>query len=319
MDKHPEFPKPPPSIKDKEPSSGAGSSSQISQDEGTGQGGGGSTRPSGSSQAPTRDPTQNKNTFRPSDNLGGQSSMHSLDKNISREDIVGSYTNDGDFRATPPVLLRDPTRVEVLNLSEDDARTTFYSLCNLDRTSVVDDLIASLGSRPLLIILLASSIGENDWDEQMLLRMWGDNRTSALKDIVGSSFRYPTVQSLGTAALDILEVIATSPGGVKESMLDTIFPGIPGVRKSVAVLCDLSLLFREDGFVKTLSPLRFHFLDSVQTVVHTTENDTTYSRITDETTGSGAHNQAAGEDSSSIPCNMAMPCPFFHFISTVLE
>ena len=218
-------------------------------------------------------------------------------------------------------------RVEVLTLSEDGARDAFYSLCNLDRSPVVDNLIARLDFHPLSIGLLASYIRENGWDEEMLLKAWVDDQGSALqtnyyqslKDAVEPSLRSPTIQDLGTAVRDALEAIAVLPGGVRESALDRMFPEIVGVGKVVAVLCDLSLLYRKDGFLNMLSPFRFYFLESMQPVVYTTENDTTHNHITDEATRSDAHNQTAGEDSSSIPCNMAMPCPFFHFISTVPE
>ena len=65
-------------------------------------------------------------------------------------------------------------RIEVPTLSEDGARETFYSRCDLDRSSAVDELIASLDFHPLSIDLLARSVCENDWDATSLLQAWDD-------------------------------------------------------------------------------------------------------------------------------------------------
>jgi len=180
-------------------------------------------------------------------------------------------------------------RVEIPTLSEDGARDTFYSLCNLERSSAVDDLIARLDFHPLSINLLASFVRENDWNESMLLRVWDDDQTSLPKtsyyrrfeDAVESSFRSPTIKGLGIVARDVLEAIAASPGGVKESMLDSTFSEITGIGGVVAVFCKLSLLYHEDEFVRVPSPFRFYFMKSIQTAVYTTGSDTAHDQPTD--------------------------------------
>ena len=159
-------------------------------------------------------------------------------------------------------------RVEVPTLSGSDARDAFYGLCHLGRSSVIDDLIARLDFHPLSIDLLASSVRENDWDESALLKAWDGGRAGALEtryrrvlgDAVELSFRSPTIQSLGTAAREVLKTIATFPCGVEECKLESAAPGITGVGVAVDVLCKFSLLYRQDGFVKMLSPFRFYFL-----------------------------------------------------------
>ena len=134
----------------------------------------------------------------------------------------------------------------------------------------MNGLIVKLDLHPLSIDLLARSVRENDWDEQMLLKALDDGETGVLKksyyqglkDAVELSFRSPTIQGLRTTARDTLEGIAAYPHGVEERRLENIFPGITGVGDAVDVLCKFFLVYRQDGFVKMLSPFRFYFLDS---------------------------------------------------------
>lgn len=151
-------------------------------------------------------------------------------------------------------------KVEVPTLSEDGARDTFYGLCNLERSLAVDNLIAKLDRHPLSINLLANSVRENNW-------AWDDDQTSALekhhrqtlRDVVEPVFRSPTIQKLGAAARSALTEIAAFPGGVEECKLESAFPRIVGIGEAVDVLCRFSLMYRQDGFVKMLSPFRFYF------------------------------------------------------------
>ena len=160
-------------------------------------------------------------------------------------------------------------RVEVPTLSEDGARDAFYGLCNLERSSKVDDLIAKLDCHPLSINLLANCVRENNW-------AWDDDQTSALekhhrqtlKDAVEPVFRSPTIQKLGAAARGTLAEIAAFPGGVEECKLEGAFPGIVGIGEAVDVLCKFSLMYRQDGFVKMLSPFRFYFAMSLKPADH---------------------------------------------------
>ena len=171
-------------------------------------------------------------------------------------------------------------RVDVPTLSERDARDAFYGICHLDRSPVVDNLIARLDFHPLAIDLFATAVRENWWDELTLLKVWdemalpkvwdGDQNgvlktqyQQILKGAVGPSFRSPTIQNMGATALEILGGIAASPRGIEERRLESTFPNITGVRVAVDVLCKFSLLYRQDGFVKMLSPFRFYFMDSI--------------------------------------------------------
>jgi len=162
-------------------------------------------------------------------------------------------------------------RVEVPTLSGGGAQGAFYGLCHLDRSHVVDNLLARLDFHPLSIDLLAAAVRENGWDELTLLKVWDDDQNSvlktqyhqSLKDAVEPSFCSPTIRNLGTTARETLEGIAAFPRGVEECRLESIFPSITGVAVAVDVLCRFSLLYRQDGFVKMLSPFRFYFLDSM--------------------------------------------------------
>ena len=162
-------------------------------------------------------------------------------------------------------------RIEVPAPSGRGGRDALYGLCNLGRSSVVDAIIAESAFHPPLIDLIATAVRENNWDESELLKAWNSDQTNSLKkayhrnleDAMKLSFRSPTVQNLGTVARDTLKAIAAYPEGVVEGKLEMIFPGIAGVGEVVAILCKFSLLYRQGGFVKMLSPFRSYFLDSM--------------------------------------------------------
>jgi hypothetical protein len=160
-------------------------------------------------------------------------------------------------------------RVEVPTLSGDAARDAFYGLSHLDRSPVVDDLLVKLDFHPLSIDLLATSVRENGWDESALLKAVDDGQEGVLKtqyyqhlkDAVERSFHSPTIRSLGHAARNALVAIAAFPRGVEETQLESVAPGMTGAGEAVDVLCKFSLVYRQDGSVKMLSPFRFYFLE----------------------------------------------------------
>ena len=170
-------------------------------------------------------------------------------------------------------------RVEVPTLSEDGAQDTFYDLCNLGRSSAVDTVIARLDFHPLFIDLLASFVRENDWDEAALLKAWGDDRTSALRnryyqklnDTIEPMLRSPTIQKLGATGRDVLEAIASFPSGLKEHDLKNIFHAVAGIGEVVDVLCKFSLVHRREGSVRMLSSFQFYFLESMLVLAETEE------------------------------------------------
>ena len=167
-------------------------------------------------------------------------------------------------------------RVEVPVLSEGGAQNIFYSLCNLGRSSAIDNIISKLDFHPLSIDLLASAVHENAWDEPMLLKAWDDDQTSSLrigyyqrlKEAIEPMLDSPKIKKLGTTALDVLELIAAFPSGVEEGRLQR---RIPGTEEAVDVLCKSSLIFRQDGFVKMFSPFQLYFLESMLQPTETEE------------------------------------------------
>ena len=170
-------------------------------------------------------------------------------------------------------------RIEVPTLSEDGAQDTFYDCCGLDRSPAINTLIARLDFHPLFIDLVASFVRENNWDELALLKAWGDDQTSMLrhryyqklKDTIEPMLCSPTIQKLGTTGRDVLEAIASFPSGAKEHELEKIFHKITGIGEVVDILCKFSLVHRQDGFVKMLSPFQFYFLESMPVSAETDE------------------------------------------------
>ena len=169
-------------------------------------------------------------------------------------------------------------RMEVPTLSADSARDLLHSCSSLGRSDAVDKLLAELDFHPLSIDLLASVARENYWDEATLLEAWNDGKTNILKasgcrsleDNINSILGTPTIQELGTTALETLQAIAAFPNGVEESKLEMMFPTIAGIGETAAELCKFSLVYRRDGFIKMLSPFRIYFLESMvlSNVIH---------------------------------------------------
>jgi hypothetical protein len=169
-------------------------------------------------------------------------------------------------------------RIEVPRPPEDGARDIFYTLCNLGRSPAMDTLVATLDFHPLSIELLARVICENNWDEQMLLEAWDDQTGvlktdyyQRLKDTIEPVLRSPRIQGLGTTARDVLEAIASFQSGLEERQLEGIFRGTCGIREVVDILCRFSLVDRQNGVLKMLSPLQFYFLKSMIVLAETEE------------------------------------------------
>ena len=158
-------------------------------------------------------------------------------------------------------------RREVSAFLEEAARNVFHSSCRLERSAVIDTILAELDFHPLSIVLLASAVSENEWDEPALSEAWKYGKTCTLKasgresleDNIKSILRTPTIQELGITARETLEAIANVQGGVKEIYLLTSFPEINGVGEAVDALCKFSLMYRQDGFVGMLAPFRLYF------------------------------------------------------------
>ena len=180
--------------------------------------------------------------------------------------------------------------IKLSTLSEDGARDTFYNLCHMDRSPVVNNLIARLDFHPLSIDLLARAVDQNGWDESRLLREWNDGETRMIKTddrrsleaAIESALAFPTIQRLGTTAYEVLEAIAAFPGGVEENRIKRAFPHIRGVVEAINILSEFYLLEREGGYIKLLSPLRLHFMQHALTMIHARDREGHHGRPNDE-------------------------------------
>ena len=165
--------------------------------------------------------------------------------------------------------------IKVETLSRGGAHDTFYSLCHLDRSPAIDELIENLDFHPLSIDLLAKAAFGHEWDEPTLLREWGHGQIGLLRADNGqgleaaieSALGSPTIKNLGPIARKTLEAISAFPHGVEETSVGRRFPALDGVVEVVNVLCEFHLLDRRDGFVRILSPFRSYFLDGALTII----------------------------------------------------
>ncbi|KAF9789173.1 P-loop containing nucleoside triphosphate hydrolase protein [Thelephora terrestris] len=198
-----------------------------------------------------------------------------LDPRASRAAEIA--TTIGEFGRCPKVCLVATSRVDfeipgfwrmkVSRLPEEAARRTFHSYCSLEESAMIDGILSELDFHPLSIVLLASAVEENGWDEPALVEEWNDGKTSMLKasghqsleDNIESILLTPAIRELGPTARKTLEAIANAPTDVQESELSKKFPGINGVEDAVEVLCKSFLMYRQDGLVKMHSPFRLYF------------------------------------------------------------
>ena len=177
--------------------------------------------------------------------------------------------------------IADFRRIEVPTISANGAQDVFYSRCNLERSAEIDNLLEELDFHPLSIDLLASAASENVWDQATLLEAWNYEKTSILKargrqsleDNIKSALGTPTIKAHGTATLETLRALADISSGIKERELKITFTEIAEIGDATDALCRLFLVYRQDGWVKMLSPFRFYFR---QTPDPHSENDTAH-------------------------------------------
>ncbi|KAG2358410.1 hypothetical protein BDR07DRAFT_1417880 [Suillus spraguei] len=166
---------------------------------------------------------------------------------------------------------------EVLPLDPNSAQEAFFQIyCLASRECAeggIANLLQDLGYHPLSISLLANAAQQNGWSPVMLLERWRDRHSAVLDHGEGKlqslsytmqlSLSSPSIQKLGEEARYTLAVIAFLPQGLNEALSKHILPSIPQIDTICDVLWRQSLIYRQDGFVKMLAPIRHYVQDSL--------------------------------------------------------
>ncbi|KAG0692361.1 hypothetical protein DFH29DRAFT_518023 [Suillus ampliporus] len=137
----------------------------------------------------------------------------------------------------------------------------------------ITNLLKELEFHPLSINLLANAAQQNSWSPAMLLETWKDQHSVVLDHGKGKlqslsvtmqlSLNSPTVQKLGEDVRRILAVIAFLPQGLNGKLASGLLPSLPQVSTICNVLCMQSLVYRQENFIKMLSPIRHFVQDSL--------------------------------------------------------
>ena len=193
--------------------------------------------------------------------------------------------------STVPPHCKRPT---VPTLSMESACDIFYAICGSSgRSDVVRDLIKRLDFHALSITLLATTACHNAWDYDRLAAEWDTHRAGVLRtdhdmspaatielSLASPTFRQlipppkshklvasptfskfipsPLLRKLPPSARELLEVVAFFPQGIDEKNLDWLFPTTPDRKNIFDKFCNLSLTYRDNGFITMLAPIRDH-------------------------------------------------------------
>ncbi|KAG2353194.1 hypothetical protein BDR07DRAFT_1615088 [Suillus spraguei] len=167
---------------------------------------------------------------------------------------------------------------EVPPLDSSSAQEAFFQIYGAASRECAEggiaNLLQDLGHHPLSISLLANAARQNSWSLVMLLERWknrhiavldhGEGKLQSLSYSMQLSLNSPSIQKLGEDARHTLAVIAFLPQGLNEALSKRILLSILQIDTICDVLCRQSLIYRQDGFVKMLPPIRHYVQDSLQ-------------------------------------------------------
>ncbi|KAG0694298.1 hypothetical protein DFH29DRAFT_1083874 [Suillus ampliporus] len=163
-------------------------------------------------------------------------------------------------------------------LDLSSAREAFFRIYRPGSRSNVEEeeitnLLKELEFHPLSINLLANTAQQNSWSPAILLEKWEDRHSAVLNHGKGKlqslsftmqlSLNSPTVQKLGEDVHQTLAVIAFLPQGLNSKLASQLLPSLLQVGDICDVLCMQSLVYRQDNFIKMLSPVRHFVRDSL--------------------------------------------------------
>ncbi|KAG0693782.1 P-loop containing nucleoside triphosphate hydrolase protein [Suillus ampliporus] len=166
---------------------------------------------------------------------------------------------------------------DVLPLDMSSAQAVFFQIYHHASRSGAEedikDLLKELDFHPLSISLLANAAQQNGWSLATLLKRWNNKHSGVLNQGVGKlqSFSFtmrlslgsPSVQTLREDGRRALAVIAFLPQGLNEDLASDLLPSLLQVDTICNVLCRQSLVYRQDGFIRMLVPIRHFVRDSL--------------------------------------------------------
>jgi tetratricopeptide (TPR) repeat protein len=166
---------------------------------------------------------------------------------------------------------------DVPSLDLTSAQVAFFQIYHRVSRSIAEEeitvLLEALEFHPLSINLLATAAEQNDWSPAMLLKRWntrlskvldhGKGKLQSLSDTMSLSLGSPSIQGLGEDGPLALAVIAFLPQGLNEDLANDLLPSLPQVDAICDILCRQSLVYRQDGFIKMLAPIRHYVKDSL--------------------------------------------------------